>query len=57
MINNYFNECKIILESLPKDWRISLKKDTRIKITINKKSFMWNGAYYKCHDIHTTSSK
>jgi hypothetical protein len=55
--NNYLNEYKIILESLPKDWRISLKKGTRIKRTINKDSFMWNGAYYTCHDIHKISSK
>ena len=55
--NNYLNEYKIILESIPKDWTILLKKGTRIKRTINKNSFMWNGAYCTCHDIQKISSK
>jgi hypothetical protein len=54
---NFVCEYKLILQSIPKGWRTTLKNDVNRKVGIDRNLINWNTNCYSCQTISKKSSK
>ena len=55
--NNFLCEYKLILQSLPRRWKATLKTGGNRNVVIDNNSFCWNANWYSCQNIIKISSK